>query len=150
MLEKYYRINQAVGVSIHVLQSGSLQISACRVTVENNQLSFEKKIIDLVNIEELKKHFPARSFVALNLSGKGILQKQVERTEEIDQRNFSKILPNGNMDDFYVQNFISDSQSFVSVIRKAEADKWIKQFNKLEFIPLQFSLGPFPVNNIIP
>jgi len=150
MLEKYYIINQAVGVNIHIMQNGVLQISACQVVVENNQLSFEKKVIDLVNIEELKKHFPAKSFVSLNLSGKGILQKQLERTEKINQHNFSKVLPNGNIDDFYIQNFISGGQSFVSVIRKTEADKWISHFKELGFIPLQFSFGPFPVNNIIP
>src|ERR1700743_187105 len=134
MLDEYYRINQAVGISIHILQNGSLQINACQVAVENNHLNFDKKIIDLANIGELKKHFPARSIILLNLSGKGILQKQVERAEKINQHNFSKILPNGNMDDFYTQNFISGSQSFVSVIRKGEADKWISEFTDLGFI----------------
>jgi len=150
MLEQYYNINEAAGISISILQDGDIAISACSVIVQNNQLNLEKKITGIRSIEELTKNFPAKSIIALNLSGKGVLQKQVERTDEINQHNFSKILPNASIEDFYVQNFISGSQSFVSAIRKIEADKWIDQLKALGYIPLMLSLGPFPVQNILP
>lgn len=150
MLEKYYRINQAIGLSIHILADGGLQLNACRVTVENNRLNIDKKITDIASLEDLKKHFDPKSHVALNLTGKGILQKQVGALTEVNQHNFSKVLPNANIEDFYYQNFISGEQSFVSVIRKAEADKWITQLKAIGLIPLQMSIGPFPVQNIIP
>ena len=149
MLEQYYRISGAIGVSIAINASGNTAINACSITIANNQLSFGKKITDLSAVEELAKHFPAKSIVAFNLSGKGILLKQLERTEEINQNNFNKILPNASIDDFYVQNFLSGSQSFVSIIRKVEADKWINQLKEVGFVPLMLSLGPFPVQNII-
>lgn len=149
MLGKYYRMNQAVGVNIHLLQNGDLQISACQVVVEGSKLSFGKKVTGLADIEELKRHIQPKSLIALNLSGRGILQKQVEKTEVIAQHNFGNVLPNGQMDDFYIQNFISGDQSFVSVIRKAEANKWLDQIKSAGFITLQLSLGPFPVNNIV-
>jgi len=149
MLEQYYKFNEATGVSITILPDGSTAINACSVNIQNNQLNFEKKITDLNTTEELTKHFPAKSIITLNLSGKGILQKQIEQTEEINQNNFSKILPNASIEDFYIQNFISGDQSFVSVIRKADADKWISQLKSLGFVPLMLSLGPFPVQNII-
>ena len=150
MLEQHYRINQAIGVSIHILPNGSLQINACEIAIEQNRLNFVKKVIDINALEELKKHFTAKGALALNLSGKGILQKQIERTELIDQQNFSKVLPNGKVEDFYVQNFISGSHSFVSVIRKTEADKWISQLNEFGFTTLMLSIGPFPVQHILP
>jgi len=149
MLEQYYRINEAVGVSITILANGHTEINACGVVIQQNSLNFEKKIMGLTTIEGLTKHFPAKSNIALNLCGKGILQKQIEKTEEIDQHNFTKILPNAKIEDFYVQNFISGDKSFVSVIRKAEADKWIEQITKPGFTLLTLSLGPFPVQNII-
>jgi len=149
MLEKYYRIDAATGVSITIHASGSAGINACSVSVRQNRLEFEKKITGLQNAEELSRHFQAKTIVALNLSGKGILQKQVEKIEEINQNNFSKILPNANMEDFYVQNFISGEKSFVSVIRKTDADKWINHLHVCGFTPLMLSLGPFPVQNII-
>lgn len=149
MLEQYYRINEAAGVSITILQDGNTAIDACSVSIQNDRLNFEKKVTGLTATEELLKNFPAKTIVALNLTGKGILQKQIERTEEINQNNFSKILPNATIDDFYVQNFISGDQSFVSVIRKAEADKWISQLINAGFVLLTLSLGPFPVQHII-
>src|SRR5258707_12949151 len=107
MLEQYYRISEAIGVSIDIDAGGNTAIYGCSVTIANNQLNFGKKITDLSAVEELAKHFPAKSIVAFNLSGKGILLKQLEGTEEINQNNFNKILPNASIEDFYVQNFIS-------------------------------------------
>lgn len=150
MLENYYRINQAAGISVHILQNGEPHINACSIAVNNNQLSFDKKLTDIPNLDQLDKQLDSKSFIALNLSGKGILQKQIEKTERIDQSNFNKILPNAAIDDFYVQNFISGDNSFISIIRKTEADKWIEQLKTLGFNPLMLSLGPFPAQHVLP
>jgi hypothetical protein len=149
MLEQYYKFNEATGVNFTILPDGNTVISACSVAIQNNQLNFDKKVTGLNNAEELTKHFPAKTVIALNISGKGVLQKQIERIEEVNQNNFSKILPNAGIQDFYVQNFISGEFSFVSVIRKIEADKWINQLKTTGFVPLMLSLGPFPIRHII-
>jgi len=150
MLEPYYRINQAAGVSIHLLQDGTVNMNSCNVIAKGNQLDIDEKVLDMQSAEALTKHIQPKTPVALNLSGKGILNKQIEKTVEINQGNFNKVLPNGNIDDFYIQNFISGESSFISVIRKSEADKWIGQLRELGFVPLSLSLGPFPVDSIIP
>ena len=149
MLEKYYRINNVIGVDISLMPADAVAINACGVAVEGSNLNFWKKITGIASLEELAKHFPAKAAIALNLSGRGILQKQVERVDEINQDNFGLILPNASAADFYIQNFISGNQSFVSVIRKAEAYRWIHQLTSLGFNPLMLSLGPFAVSNII-
>jgi Tfp pilus assembly protein PilN len=149
MLQQYYRINEATGISITIGKDGDYIVNVCAVSIQNNQLSFDKKLTGIAALNELKKSLAAKSYVSLNLFGKGILQKQIEKAEEINQHNFSQILPNANIEDFYVQNFISGNKSFVSVIRKVEADKWISQLKELGFIPLMLGLGPFPVQNVI-
>jgi len=149
-LEQYYRINQAAGVHIHIQADGGAIIQLCTVVANGNQLQTDKKITDLASIGQLKEHLAAKSVVALNLSGRGILLKQIEKIEVIDQSAFNKILPNAKPEDFYIQNFISGEFSFISVIRKTEADKWIGQLKELQFLPLMLSLGPFPIDGIIP
>lgn len=149
MLEQRYRINEAAGVSAHIDQDGSVLIQLCSVVANGNELNIDKRVIDLKAIGQLKEHIPAKSVIALNLSGKGGLQKKIEKTDEIDQNNFNKILPNANITDFYIQNFISGESSFVSVIRKVEADKWINQLNELGLRTLMLSFGPFPIANIV-
>jgi len=149
MLQQYYCINEATGISIAIGKDGNYIVNVCAVSIQNNQLSFQKKLLGITNISELKKLLQVKSYVSLNLYGKGILQKQIEKTEEINQHNFSQILPNASIEDFYVQNFISGNKSFVSVVRKAEADKWISELKELGFIVLILGLGPFPVQNVI-
>ena len=149
-LEQYYRINQAAGVHIHIQADGNAIIQLCAVVANGNQLQTDKKITGLTSVSELKEHLAVKSVIAVNLSGKGILLKQVEKTEAVDQNAFNKILPNAKLEDFYIQNFISGESSFVSVIRKTEADKWTSQLKELQFLPLMLSLGPFPIDGIIP
>ena len=148
MLETYYNISKAFGVSINLLQNGEILISACGITINKDKLDIDSKILDLISIEGLEKRIPQKSYVAINLSGKGVLQKQIERTDQISQQNFNQILPNATFSDFYIQNFISGDKSFISIIRKAEADKWIEVLRKLNLIPLSVSLGCFAVSNI--
>lgn len=149
MLEKYYRINEAAGISIHIDADGVYSISACSVALEGNRLEISKKIPEAPELERLKTVLAARIPVAVNLSGKGILTRKIDKTNEIDASNFNLILPNAKPDDFYIQNFISGDSSFVSVIRKADADRWIDALNTFGFVPLMLSLGPFPVQNIV-
>jgi len=148
-LVEYYRLNKVAGVNIHLQTGGEVLIQLCAVETSGNQLAITKKVADLTSIAQLTGHLPGKSVISLNLSGKGVLQKRIDKTETIDQNVFNKILPNAKLEDFYVQNFISGEYSFVSVIRKLEADKWISQLKELPFQPLLLSLGIFPVENII-
>ena len=147
-LRQYYSIKKAAGVAINIGQDG-IALNACGVVVENQQLTFAKKLTGLTSIEQLNKHFPEKTIVALNLSGKGILQKRIEKIIEINGQNFNKILPGASVDDFYVQNFMSGEYSFISAIRKIDADKYISWLEKQGFVPAMLSLGPFPVENIL-
>jgi Tfp pilus assembly protein PilN len=149
MLRAHYRIGQAVGISIHLHANGEVAVNACSIVVKGSKLDIDKKITDLKNIDDLKKHFPQKTLVSLNLFGKGILQKQVDRLDEINPNTLAQILPNGNPEDFYVQNFVSGESSFVSIIRRADADKWIDAVKNLGFTPLSLSLGPFPFQSVI-
>jgi len=146
MLEQFYTIREATGLSIILGPGGGTVLHACRVLVNANKLTIDNKRTGLASPEQL----PAKSIVALNLSGKGVLQKQIEKTEEITQHNFGSILPNAQIDDFYVQHFISGDYSFVSVIRKTEADRWIQQLRMQGLVPVMLSLGPFPVVQVLP
>lgn len=149
MLKKYYRINQAGGVSLTIRQDGTVTVFACVIAANGNQLDITKKKTELNSIDELKNYFPSKFPIALNISGKGVLYKQLERIEEISQDNFGKVLPNANIDDFYVQNFISGDQSFVAVIRKSEADKWLGLLRGQQLPPLALSLGSFAAQHIL-
>jgi hypothetical protein len=149
MLEKYYRFNKVAGLNIEVNKDGSTILHACLLTINGNELNIEQKITGLTDINELKKYIPAKTPLAVNLVGKGVLIKQTDRIESEGDLNFANILPNAKEEDFYTQLFTSGNKSFIALIRKQEADKWINLLRKLDFIPVAFSLGPFTINQVI-
>src|SRR5665213_4476963 len=102
LLEPYYRINEATGVCISFLKDGTVNINCCTLIARGNQLDIGQKVLDIRAAEELIKHLPPKTVIALNLSGKGVLHKQIEGTGAIGQGNFNKILPNANIDHFYI------------------------------------------------
>ncbi|WP_448698209.1 hypothetical protein ACFGVR_15430 [Mucilaginibacter sp. AW1-3] len=150
MLTQYLNIQTATGVAITLAGDGTLTINACQVTANRNQLDITAKFTDLSTIRELAGHFPKKSLISLNLTGKGILHKQTEKVAGLTPNNFAQLLPNASLQDFYVQNFVSGDRSFISVIRKAEADRIIDQLRQEDLIPVMLSLGPFPVAAILP
>jgi Tfp pilus assembly protein PilN len=147
MLKTYYRINEAMGIDIHIAADGSAELNACAVSVDKNQLSITQKATGLLAAEELKKNFTVK-YIAVNLSGKGVLHKQIALLDEITEHNFGSIFLNANIHDFYVQHLRSGDRSFVSIVRRAEADKWLRTLENAGYTPLILSLGPFPVEQI--
>ncbi|WP_426672071.1 hypothetical protein ACPPVU_12650 [Mucilaginibacter sp. McL0603] len=148
-LEPYYRISTVAGISMHLGNDGNAGIDLCTVSANRNELDFTKKATGLTKIEQILEHVAVKTTVSLNLSGKGVLEKRVDKMELIDQDSFGKILPNAKLDDFYVQNFISGEYSFVSIIRKTDADRCITRLKEMGLTPLSLSLGPFPLTHIL-
>ncbi|MEO7215171.1 hypothetical protein [Mucilaginibacter sp.] len=149
MLEQYYHIEKCTGISIFLQPDGGVDAALCSVTKNRNQLNIDQTKTGLTNIKELSKYIKQKEFVSLNIYGKGILIKRIEKVQEVEKNAFHTILPNAESKDFYIQNFISGEYSYVSAIRKTEADHLINQFNGQGFKVLAVSLGPFAVQNII-
>ncbi|WCT13661.1 PilN domain-containing protein [Mucilaginibacter jinjuensis] len=149
MLDKYCRFSKVAGVSIEIQMNGNALAHICLLAISGNQLTIEKKMVKLTDINEIKKLLPEKTIVAINLTGKGILIKQ-SVTPFQNETDLSTIIPNAKTEDFYTQIFDSGKGSFVSLIRKAEADRWVIQLQELGLVPVALSLGPFVVNQIIP
>lgn len=149
MLKQFYRFDKAAGIAIHLQPDGQWMIDGCLITLNRQQINFEKKFSGIRSVEAMAQQLAPKTIIALNLSGKGVLTKRIEKLEEITVSNFGKILPNAHLKDFYVQHFTGGSYSFVSIIRKTEADEWFVRLQKAGYYPVILSLGPFAVQNII-
>ncbi|WPU99891.1 hypothetical protein SNE26_28180 [Mucilaginibacter sp. cycad4] len=149
LLDRFYGIKQAAGLAVVIGKDGSAIVNYCQVSLDGKNLSFEKKVTGL-SLQELGKQVKTGIPLSISISGRGVLYKQLERVEEIGPSNFSAVLPNAAIDDFYVQHFPSGGHSFVAVIRKTEADKWLDAISKQGLSPLMLSLGPFPIAHILP
>lgn len=150
MLNQFSRINSIVGLSIQIQSDHSAIFHACKIHISNKQLDFEKKVVNLYSVDDLSDAFPDKGFISVNITGKPVLQKLVEKIDFINPGNFGSILPNAVFEDFYIQNFISGSNSIISVIRSKEAEAWLDKLRIAGFIPIMLSLGPYAVNSITP
>jgi len=149
ILEPYYRISNVTGISLEMRNDGTIQWHLCSVSARGKELHLGEKISGITSLSGVTDYLRAKTAVALNLTGKGILHKRVEKLESIDQQVFGGIMPNANLEDFYVQHFPSGQWSFVSMIRKTEADRWLSQLKEMGWVPLMLSLGGFPIVHII-
>ncbi|GAB3910004.1 hypothetical protein [Mucilaginibacter boryungensis] len=150
MLRQLYQLKQAAGIAIQVQADGTPVVNACLLDLKHQQLAIEKKLPDVKSLEQLPANLSTKALIALNLSGKGVLTKQLAGTETITAANFNAVLPNGNIGDFYVQQVVSGASSFVAIIRKTEADQWFERFIALGYQPVHLSLGPFPLLPLVP
>lgn len=145
MFEEYYHIDQCTGVGLSIGRNGELRVAACSVQKKKNELLIGKKLTGLDDLRRLPEYLPAKALISLNISGKGVIHKRIDRLEAITTENFGQLLPNADIQDFFVQHFSSMSYSFVSVIRKDEGQKWLGKLEELGFQTVMLSLGPFPV-----
>jgi len=150
MLRQYYRIGKAIGLHVHLSGDEGWTVSGCTVAINGNKLDIEQKAVLPKGLEELSKKITASVPVALNLTGKGILIKKIERQEDLTDASISKVLPNAKAEDFYIQNFQTGESSFVALIRRTEVDKWITRLEQAGFQVILISLGPFVLQQIRP
>jgi Tfp pilus assembly protein PilN len=148
ILSSFSSISQAAGIAIDIRQDGSYLINCCQVITDRKQLTIEKKITDLDNADALAGQLNPKIPVTLNISGKGVLIKQMDGVNEV-QQDTGKIFPDLNTADFYIQQFLSGDQLFVAVVRKNVADHWIGVLEQSGYSILSLSLGPFPLSNVI-
>jgi Tfp pilus assembly protein PilN len=145
----FIHIDQCIGVSITLSANGGFSVDACKVVRREGKLDIDQKIPACSSLNELFKLLPAKSVIALNLTGRGVVNKQQEWDGAGETIKFDKILPGANPDDFYIQHFVSGNSVFSSVIRKVEADKLLDAFVSAGFKPVMLSLGPFPADVIL-
>lgn len=150
MLKAFYRINEAAGVAMTLLPGSGPEISACLITSDGKKLDFVKKLTGVQDLRALGSQLPAKTLVALNLSGKGVLLKQIEGVTAVDNSNFNQVLPAAAYEDFYVQQMPAVSGLLVAVIRKTEADPYIRQLADAGLVVVSLSLGAHAVRSILP
>jgi hypothetical protein len=148
-LAKFIHIDQCIGACITLLANGALSVDACNVTRRDGKLNINQKIPACSSLSELFKLLPSKSIVALNISGRGVVNKQDKLAGSDEEIQFDKILPGANPADFYMQRFISGNNIFSSVVRKSEADKLLDAFTSAGFKTVMLSLGPFPADVIL-
>lgn len=135
------------GVCVRWGGPAALELHACTLSVFKSKLEFGEKHTGLKNILHFSKQYGA-GIVALSLLGKGVLTRKIEQPGPA-AAVLQKILPNVNPEEFYVQFHQDGGGHYVSLLRRAEADQLIAEFESYGFRVVSLNLAGFAASGIL-
>lgn len=145
-LQEMMKLNAVTGVEVHTGKDGQRLLHACSISIVKQQLSFESRQHGLKSVLHFAKVFKPQN-IAICLSGKGVITKKIERVQGIDQQVVNQVLPNANPEHFYFQHYTEGEHSFISAIRRTDADELLARFQESGFRVLSLSLDTFVQQN---
>lgn len=136
------QLNTLTGVEVFTGKDGQRVMHGCTLRLSKAQLGFKHKHKDLKSVVHFAKNFKPGP-VAIAMRGKGIISKKIEKVPEVNQQVLNQVLPNANPEHFYFQHYDKGEHSFVSAIRRSEADALLAEFREQGFEVLSLSLDAF-------
>lgn len=145
---KYQWLKACTGLAIHILPDNTHLIKACTIELNKASLLITQNIA-FDDIPTCLKKLSKQNPIAINITGKGVLTKKIPLIKTLSPDTLQTVFPNIKIEEFYLQQFNSDSHTWLAIIRKDVADKLTGYFTHTGFKLLNVCLGAFVVNPII-
>jgi len=143
----------AVGLNVHFLEDGGLDMSLVVVKQEKNEIRSTQVVTGVTTTEDLgvrlKELVPAGARIHINLAGKGVLIKSlptgVSHSSMADLMKAS--FPMLRVDDFVAQRYEAGEQRILLVARKDALARIVQACDG--YAPVSFSLGVYIVSPLL-
>lgn len=142
-------ITACTGMEISIQANGAFDIRLVELSLQKKLIHIEEKKQFNISLDQVKS-VGATGPVAITLTGRGVLIKKTTRLEMVTEQSLRHLFPGFKLEEFYVQHFRSEENSFIAFVRKEIADPVIAAFRKHGARVLMFSLGSFVVDQVIP
>ena len=117
-------------------------------SVQINASLFERKrkgiqldaTFKLEDIQHLKTKIKKETALVLNLTGRGIITKRIEKTEDF-HFSFKQVIPNANEEDFFYQVYDAPDHLLVTIIRRNALDNLLSEISGTGFRIAKLYLG---------
>lgn len=131
-----------LGVELQII--GDNHYNCCYTLVKKNKGKLDAvdhKHFQGTLVQVLEK-LPRNHLVSLSLSGKGILHRSTETSDD-QQLNqfFIRVFPAVEEKDFYIQEFVSERAALVSIVRKPAVDDLLEKMERAGIKVYALSLG---------
>jgi hypothetical protein len=136
----WFELSTLTGAEIRLGQDGVEAVLACTLQVSGDRMAIKDQHAGLKNIAHFAKYYKPGP-LALCLTGKGILTKEIQPVAVTSQQLIGQVLPNANAADFYFQLDQKAGLTLVSIVRRSVADGLIKELTALGFPVVSLSLG---------
>lgn len=143
---------KVLGFTLH--HHGDNQFSGryCELERKGNEIQIgEKKIVE-GNLVKVLESLPRKMPVALVLSGKGIIHKNMEIAdgEEDAEKNFRLVFPSIDANDFFVQQHHQEKNYVLSIARKDWVQELLEKLKRAGIEVCRLSFGGVVALHILP
>jgi len=139
--------NKVFSVHIHMSASNEQVYACCLVSRNKDSFEVRQQATGIVDPEDMYKEIPAGVPVILNITGKGILIRQIHilqakntDVELVIQEHFPGINPT----EFSYQTYTDEGGiMWITLVRKRVLHELLRQFSQKLHAPVYVSAGPF-------
>jgi len=139
-LKDIFHLKELMLLDMHQDREGRLSLSVYLLSRAGDKIRVTANNTDLKNITHLAKQYAAGIPVALNLSGKGVLEKQISGNNLSATEAFNLALPNSKIEDFYIQ-LSSTKTPTVTMVRREAADLCLNELSGAGLVVVFLSLN---------
>ena len=134
--------DKVLGVELVFLGDQNYQCHYCLLRKAKDQVYLEEKNVSEGSLAQVMKYLPKGYPTALNLSGKGVVFKNLEKSAFIDSAQiFAAAFPAIQLNDFYIQCFLKGAGSLIHIIRRSLANQVLSTFASAGLNVFSLSLG---------
>ncbi len=138
-------INEVAGISVTYTSMQEYELSYCLLKRKRGNISIVESKATLKDIELLKSLLPKNIPVALNISGKVVLNKEI--VDEGEGAGPDHLMFGPGLEDFYHFEVESPSTTGKSYCRKNIVDSLLDEFSAHNINVIRLSIGPYPACN---
>jgi hypothetical protein len=144
-------LSTVLGVELKLIGSNQYDCRFCLITKKNNAITIEKKCAIKGPLTEVLEKLPKNIPLALNLTGKGLLFKNVTLEQPLtDSQNFQAAFPAIDQKDFYTQCYHDQAHSLINIIRAEVVDDLLSKFKLSGLNVYILSLGAIVSKHVWP
>lgn len=135
------RIREIAGIDINLLSDNSYLVHIIIVQLSGSKIIKSDEYLHIKSLDQIFEKIPVQIPVALNISGRGILHKQVPG--EYQGHIIQSLIPGANSNEYYYQRFTYSAKEDIAIVRKQPVDHLINLFTDKGYIVLNagISLG---------
>ena len=147
-MKKHLPFRKVIGVEIFQ-RDGAVFYHFVVLEMVKGQMNIRVQETNVASWQALEVHLEKDVPMVLTLNIRGVLHKKV--VGNLPAHTLAaKVLPNANVNDFYVQTVDMEGGQAVSLIRKDQLNEWTQPFLKEKYWLLDVRLGAFDVGGLLP
>lgn len=139
-LKDMFHLGRLILLDLHQDREGKPSLSASELIRSGDKITVSKKNADLKNITHFAKQYSTGMPVAINLSGKGVLQKEIDGNKPSAIEAFYVALPNSKAEDFYIQ-WTSNKVQTITMVRREGANLILNELSDAGLVVVSMSLN---------